>query len=323
MAILPIPVSPALDRPAIAADVVRGLTSTAKFLPPRLFYDARGSELFEAITRLPEYYLTRTERAIFEQYADEMIAAAGRGLSIVELGAGTAEKTTVLLRAALRRQMSLSYYPVDVASSALEVARQRLAEELPRLIVQPIVADYTQGLAQLTEIRGRKLVLYIGSSIGNFEPNEAADILKRIREGLSAGDSILLGTDLVKKASILNAAYNDKQGVTAAFNLNILARINRELGADFNLRRFRHEAVWNPASSRIEMYLVSLAPQVVKIPSLDLRLPFAEGERIHTENSYKFTPEMVNRIFCAAGLTLERSWNDSQEQFAVHLARAK
>jgi dimethylhistidine N-methyltransferase len=299
------------------------LTSTPKRLPPRLFYDTRGSELFEAITRVPEYYLTRTERAIFEQHSNHMIGAAGDGLSIVELGAGTAEKTTVLLRAALKRQLSLNYYPVDVSSSALEVARQRLADELPRLDVEPIVADYTQGLKQLAEIRGRKLVLYIGSSIGNFEPDEAAVILAKIRQGLSAGDSLLLGTDLVKKASILHAAYNDAQGITAAFNLNMLERINRELGADFNLRRFRHEAVWNPAASRIEMYLVSLAPQRVIIPSLKLRVVFAEGERIHTENSYKFTPEMVSGVVSAAGFGLERAWSDSQKYFAVHLARAK
>jgi dimethylhistidine N-methyltransferase len=323
MAIVPFPITVPVERPAIADDVLRGLTSSRKSLPPRLFYDARGSELFEAITRLPEYYLTRTERAIFEQHADDMVAAAGHGLSIVELGAGTAEKTTVLLRAALKRQLSLHYYPVDVSDSALQVARQRLAEELPRLVIEPVVADYTQGLQQLAGIRGRKLVLYIGSSIGNFEPEEAGAVLRRIREGLADGDSLLLGTDLVKKASVLHAAYNDKQDITAAFNLNMLARINRELGADFNLRRFRHEAVWNPAASRIEMYLVSLAPQVVTIPSLNLQLFFAEGERIHTENSYKFTPEMVNGIVCAAGFSLERSWSDAQDYFAVHLARAK
>ena len=323
MAIGYIPVVAPTERPSIADDVFRGLTSTPKSLPPRLFYDARGSELFQAITRLSEYYLTRTERAILEQHADEMVAAAGRGLSVVELGAGTAEKTTVLLRAALKRQLSVHYYPVDVSSSALEVARQRLTGDLPRLAVHPIVADYTQGLEQLTGIAGRKLILYIGSSIGNFEPDEAASMLGRIGRRLASGDSLLLGTDLVKKASILHAAYNDKQGITAAFNLNMLARINRELGADFNLHQFRHEAVWNPVASRMEIYLVSLAAQMVNIPCLHLRVSFAEGERIHTENSYKFTPEMVNRIMSAAGFTLEHSWSDSQNYFAVHLARVK
>jgi dimethylhistidine N-methyltransferase len=312
---------PQIERPAIADDVERGLTATPKSLPPRLFYDARGSELFEQITRLPEYYLTRTERAIFEQYADEMIAAAGPGLSIVELGAGTAEKTEILLRAALKRQFSLTYYPVDVAASALAIAHDRLAHALPRLRVQPIVADYTQGLAELEKIPGRKLVLNIGSSIGNFDLREATMILRHIANAMAGGDSLLLGTDLVKRASTLHAAYNDSAGVTAAFNLNLLERINRELGADFDLRRFRHEAVWNPAASRIEMYLISLAEQTVHIAALDLDINFREGERIHTENSHKFTPHMVEHLLNDAGVQLHRSWCDRDNLFAVHLAR--
>jgi L-histidine Nalpha-methyltransferase len=321
MAHLPIPAREPLS--GIAEDVLRGLTTLPKSLPPRLFYDAAGSELFEQITRLPEYYLTRTERAIFEHYADQMIATAGRGISIVELGAGTAEKTSVLLRAALRRQLSLTYHPVDVSSSALRIAETRLRAELPRLSIEPLVADYTQGLPQIADILGRKLVLYIGSSIGNFEPQHAANILSSIHASLNPGDALLLGTDLVKRSSVLRAAYNDKQGVTAAFNLNMLARINRELGSDFNLRRFRHEAIWNPVASRIEMYLVSLAEQSVNIRALDLRVSLAEGERIHTENSYKFTCEMVNRILLRSGFALERTWSDAQQYFAVHLARAK
>lgn len=317
---LPVPI-PIIGRPAIADDVEHGLSATPKSLPPRLFYDTRGSELFEEITRLPEYYLTRTERAIFEGYADEMIGAAGSGLSIIELGAGTAEKTTVLLKAALNRQFSLTYYPVDVSDAALEVAEERLSAELPRLNVKPVVADYTNRFNQLKKISGRKLVLYIGSSIGNFERAEATAILKRISSQLGAGDSLLLGTDLVKKASILHAAYNDARGVTAEFNLNVLARINRELGANFDLRWFRHEAVWNPAASRIEMYLVSLRHQVIDIPAIGMRILFKEGERIHTENSYKFTAESVAAILEAAGFQLEKTWADRLECFAVHLAR--
>jgi dimethylhistidine N-methyltransferase len=312
---------PYVERPAIADDVERGLTATPKSLPARLFYDARGSELFEQITRLPEYYLTRTERAIFEQHGDAMIAAAGSGLAIVELGAGTAEKTEILLRAALKRQFSLTYYPVDVSSAALDIADERLAQALPRLRVKPIVADYTQGLAELRRISGRKLVLSIGSSIGNFDLREAAAILRRIAEGLSAGDALLLGTDLVKRASVLRAAYNDAAGVTAAFNLNLLERINRELGADFALRNFRHDAVWNPAASRIEMYLVSLREQRIWIPAIGTTIQFREGERIHTENSYKFTHEMARELLRDAGFELQRSWSDRDELFAVHLAR--
>ena len=312
---------PVIDRPAIADDVERGLTATPKSLPPRLFYDARGSELFEAITRLPEYYLTRTERAIFEQYANEMIATAGDGISIIELGAGTAEKTEILLRAALQRQFSLTYYPVDVAESALAIAKDRLTSALPRLRVQPLVADYTHGLPALKQIPGRKLVLNIGSSIGNFDLREAAAILKRIGAGLTEGDALLLGTDLVKRAALLHAAYNDADGVTAAFNLNLLARINRELGADFDLRRFRHEAVWNPGASRVEMYLISLAAQRIHIPALGRTIAFGEGERIHTENSYKFTSDMVRELLHTAGFELQRSWCDRDDLFAVHLAR--
>ena len=312
---------PVVERPAIADDVERGLTATPKSLPPRLFYDATGSELFEQITRLPEYYLTRTERSIFETFADEMIAAAGEGISIIELGAGTAEKTEILLRAALKRQFSLTYYPVDVADSALAIAKERLTAALPRLRVQPIVSDYTSGLSALRQIPARKLVLNIGSSIGNFDPREAAGILKRIGDGLADGDSLLLGTDLVKRASLLRAAYNDADGVTAAFNLNLLARINRELGADFDLRRFRHDAVWNPAASRIEMYLVSLEAQRVRIPALDMTIDFREGERIHTENSYKFTGEMTRELLRTAGFELQRTWRDRDDLFAVHLAR--
>jgi dimethylhistidine N-methyltransferase len=308
-------------RPEIADDVERGLTATRKSLPPRLFYDARGSALFEEITRLPEYYLTRTERAIFEQYADEMVAAAGEGLSIVELGAGTAEKTQILLRAALKQQLSLTYFPVDVSKAALEIAEDRLAISLPHLRVEPIVADYTGGLATLAKIHGRKLVLNIGSSIGNFDPHDAAAILRRIANNLSAGDTLLLGTDLVKRTGLLHAAYNDSAGVTAAFNLNLLERINRELGANFDVRRFRHEAVWNPAANRIEMYLISLVKQRVHIRALDLIVDFRESERIHTENSYKFTEATVRRLLQDAGFELQQSWCDHGRLFAVHLAR--
>jgi dimethylhistidine N-methyltransferase len=308
-------------RPEIADDVERGLTATRKSLPPRLFYDARGSALFEEITRLPEYYLTRTERAIFEQYADEMVAAAGEGLSIVELGAGTAEKTQILLRAALKQQLSLTYFPVDVSKAALEIAEDRLAISLPHLRVEPIVADYTGGLATLAKIHGRKLVLNIGSSIGNFDPHDAGAILRRIANNLSAGDTLLLGTDLVKRTGLLHAAYNDSAGVTAAFNLNLLERINRELGANFDVRRFRHEAVWNPAANRIEMYLISLVKQRVHIRALDLIVDFRESERIHTENSYKFTEATVRRLLQDAGFELQQSWCDHGRLFAVHLAR--
>jgi len=307
--------------PGIAEDVLRGLMRTPKALPPKLFYDAAGSALFEQITELPEYYLTRAERSIFEQYGEEIVEQAGRGLTIVELGSGTAAKTTVLLRALLRRQLSATFYPVDVAESALRLAEANLSAALPGLRVRPILGDFSAGLARLAEIPGQKLVLYIGSSIGNFEPEAAVGLLRSIRDALNHGDALLLGTDRIKEAPLLNAAYNDAAGVTARFNLNLLRRINRELGANFNLEQFRHVAEWNQAASRIEMYLESRRDQIVRVPALGLKVRFIENERMHTENSYKYTPQMVQDLIGKSGFELERSWSDDRKWFGVHLAR--
>jgi len=307
--------------PSTAADVIDGLTVTPKWLPPRLFYDARGSELFEEITLLPEYYLTRTERTIFERYADEMVEQAGTNLSVFELGAGTATKTQLILRALTRRQQRITYVPVDVSHSALAQCADDLNVKLPQVDVQPIVADYTRGIARLKSVRGRKLVLYIGSSIGNFEPDEATAVLTRVREGLKAGDSLLLGVDLAKSTDVLLPAYDDAQGVTAAFNKNVLVRLNNELAADFDLDSFQHRAVWNGSESRIEMHLESVREQTVNFGALNLDISFAQGESIHTENSYKFTPEMIRELFAESGFALERTWTDPHGWFAEHLAR--
>jgi L-histidine N-alpha-methyltransferase len=307
----------------IADDVISGLSASPKRLPPRLFYDAAGSDLFEQITELPEYYLTRTERAILSQHASEMLKDAGEGLTLIELGAGTASKTRVIIEALLRQQMSATFYPIDVSASALEIARDTLKSEFPALKVRPLVGDYSAGLSQLSGTPGRKLVLYIGSSIGNFEPDEAGALLKTIRKSLTTGDALLLGADMVKDEAVLLAAYNDEQGVTARFNLNILARINRELGGDFDLSEFRHRAIWNAAQSRIEMHLESLRPQTVLISEIDLRVRFRRGETIHTENSYKFTAGMVREILSAGGFELEKTWMDEKKWFGVHLARIK
>jgi dimethylhistidine N-methyltransferase len=307
----------------IAEDVISGLSASPKRLPPRLFYDAAGSDLFEQITELPEYYLTRTERAILSQHASEMLKNAGEGLTLIELGAGTASKTKVIIEALLRQQMSGTFYPIDVSASALEIARDTLKLEFPALKVRPLVGDYSAGLSQLSGTPGRKLVLYIGSSIGNFEPDEAGALLKTIRQSLAPGDALLLGADMVKDEAVLLAAYNDEQGVTARFNLNILARINRELGGDFDLTAFRHWAIWNAAESRIEMHLESLRTQTVNISEIDMRVRFRRGETIHTENSYKFTPAMVREILSAGGFDLEKTWMDEKKWFGVHLARIK
>ncbi len=308
---------------SISDDVAEGLLATPKTLPPRLFYDAAGSHLFEEITELPEYYLTRTERSILEENAGEIIRAAGTPVTLIELGAGTAAKTEVLIDAVLKRQLQAVFYPIDVSESALRIAEETLESRFKALSVRPLVGDYSAGLAQLSRIAGRKLVLYIGSSIGNFEPDEAGDLLANIRRSLSPGDALLLGTDMIKDESVLNAAYNDAQGVTARFNLNILARINRELGADFDLSQFRHKAFFNARRSRIEMHLESVRSQTVRIPDLDRYIHFRSGETIHTENSYKFTPQMVREVLAAGGFTLEQTWTDAKEWFGVHLARVE
>ena len=305
----------------IAMDVWRGLTGSPKTLPPWLLYDRVGSELFEEITELPEYYLTRTEHSIFETHADEMVEAAGPDLTLIELGAGTATKTDTVISAVLKQQRELTFYPVDVSPNALQVAVRRLTQTHERLTVDPIVADYTRGVPGMESIGGRKLLLYIGSSIGNFEPMEAAAVLARLRRSLVSGDALLVGTDMVKDSSVLVPAYDDAQGVTARFNLNLLARINRDLGGNFDLNLFRHVALWNTDESRMEMHLESLEQQVVSLADLGLSVRLSRGERIHTENSYKFTMHMICSILQNAGFTLERTWMDEREWFGLHLAR--
>ncbi|HVJ05119.1 MAG TPA: L-histidine N(alpha)-methyltransferase [Candidatus Saccharimonadales bacterium] len=306
-----------------AGDVLHGLTSLPKKLPPKLFYDATGSALFEQITDQAEYYLTATEQAIFERYAPAMVAAAGGASTIIELGAGTAKKTMLVLRAALDLHHSVTFIPVDVSRYALEVANARVRSELPQIAVHPIVLDYTQHSRALSQISGRKLILYIGSSIGNFEPMAAAALLRRLRSSLTPGDSLLLGADMRKPVDILLRAYDDPAGVTAQFNLNVLARINREFDADFDLNQFAHCVVWNNNESRIEMHLRSLTDQVVNIDALELSVPFISGETIHTENSYKFTPSMLESLARNGGFRLEQSWSDERNWFTVTLLRAE
>jgi len=310
----------------IALAVRTGLGSQPKRLPPWLFYDHAGSRLFDRITELPEYYLTRTERGILAAHAGAMIAQAAQGprLRIAELGAGSADKTRLLLAAAIARQGAVVYEPVDVSPSALQAARERIEREIPGVRVSPRVTDYTQGL-ELEEMHDgeQRLVLYIGSSIGNFDPHEAAQLLQGVRAGLRRGDSLLLGVDLVKEESILLAAYDDKAGVTAAFNLNLLHRLNRELGADFNLEAFAHRAVWNRAESRIEMHLVSRVSHGVRIAALGMDVEFAAGETIHTENSYKYLPGQIETMLTEAGFTPEASWSDANRWFAVCMGRVE
>ena len=310
----------------IASAVCEGLLSRPKWLPSWLFYDAAGSQLFNQITELPEYYLTRTERGIFAARAEEIIglAAGADAVRLVELGAGSADKTRLLLAAAVNRQDTVFYEPVDVSESALEEAQERIEREIPGVLVTPRVEDYTQGLELDSASFGeRRLVLYIGSSIGNFEPEEAEALLKNVRAALAPGDSMLLGVDLAKDEATLLAAYDDAAGVTAAFNLNLLTRLNRELGANFDEETFAHRSVWNAAKSRIEMHLVSRKRQKVRIPALDLKIDFASGESIHTENSYKYRPGQVEALLSKAEFTPAATWMDDQQRFAVCLARVE
>jgi L-histidine Nalpha-methyltransferase len=312
----------------VASAVSEGLTRWPKRLPAWLFYDAAGSRLFEAITRLPEYYLTRTERGILAAHAPAMIAQAANSsrLRIAELGAGSADKTRRLLKAAAARQGTVVYEPVDVSSSALDGAKRRIEHEIPGVAVAPRVMDYTDGDGESLRFGAcdgdeRRLVLYIGSSIGNFEPNQASRLLRRVCAGLRTGDGILLGVDLVKDEATLVAAYNDAAGVTAAFNRNLLVRLNQELDADFRPEAFAHHALWNVAKSRIEMHLVSRAAQTVRMHAADLTIDFAPGESIHTENSYKFHPGQAEALLAATGFSPTTTWTDARGWFAVCLGR--
>jgi L-histidine N-alpha-methyltransferase len=322
-----IPALPEAAQTPVGSEAFIGLTARPKTLSPWLFYDEEGSRLFEAITELPEYYLTRTERAIFAANADEILAAAaegsaGRPLAMIELGAGTAAKTGLLLRAAVQRQGAVDYLAIDVSESALAEARQRIETEIPGVTVSSCVADYTGAMEEIPAKGKRRMVLYIGSSIGNFEPADAVHVLREVRRRLDQGDKLLLGADHVKERSVLVRAYDDEAEVTAAFNKNVLTRINRELGGNFNPRLFRHRARWNHEHARIEMHLESLIAQQVRIEALELDVRFARGETIHTENSYKFTTKAVVSMLEQAGFTLTQCWSDEREWFGVYLATA-
>jgi dimethylhistidine N-methyltransferase len=322
---------------AVAREVRAGLTATPKTLSPWLFYDEAGSHLFEQITELPEYYPTRTERSIFAAHADEILREAARGqgpagkLTLIELGAGTATKTGILLAAAVRQQGSVVYQPVDVSETALAEASDNILRNIPGVTVRCQVTDYTREALPLNRLpHTRTLALYIGSSIGNFTPKDATEVLRNLRAQLLPGDTLLLGTDLVpgehKTEATLLAAYDDGAGTTAAFNLNVLTRLNHDLGANFDTAKFRHKVFWNPGASRIEMHLDALTPQRVRIPANSsgpgLNISFAAGETIHTENSYKFTAGAVETLLASANFKATRSWQDPKHLFAVTLATA-
>jgi dimethylhistidine N-methyltransferase len=305
----------------VAAAARLGLLRARKSLPPWLLYDDAGSALFEEITRLPEYYLTRTERAILRDHAGEMVDAAGPPLAVVELGAGSAGKTRLLLEAALARQTRVRYVPVDVSRAALAQAALAL-RGLRGLELRPVIARYPEELGFLDRAGGcRRLVLSLGSNIGNYDPEGAITLLAAVRRRLAPGDALLVGADRRKSAAMLEPAYDDAAGVTARFSKNVLARLNRELGANFELQRFRHVARWNERASRVELYLESTVAQRVAIPALGATVPFAAGERIHTESSYKLTEARLGRILARAGFAPEATWTDERRWFGLTLAR--
>ncbi|MGW0777963.1 L-histidine N(alpha)-methyltransferase [Streptomyces sp. NPDC002835] len=302
---------------ALRADVLHGLTRTPKSLPPKWFYDARGSELFEEITRLPEYYPTRAEREILAARAPEIAAATG-ARTLVELGSGSSEKTRFLLDALPGLH---TYVPVDVSESALAGAAEALLAERPALNVHALIADFTRGLA-LPGTPGPRLVAFLGGTIGNLLPGERAVFLRSVRSLLDPGDFLLLGTDLVKDEEVLVRAYDDAAGVTAAFNKNVLAVLARELGADVDPDDFDHVALWNSENEWIEMRLRARSAFTVKIRELDLAVPFEAGEELRTEVSAKFRQDGVRTELRAAGLELTHWWTDEEGRFALSLSTA-
>jgi L-histidine N-alpha-methyltransferase len=304
---------------ALRTDVRQGLTAPAKWLPPKWFYDKRGSELFEDITRLPEYYPTRAERAILTERADE-IASVTRAHTLVELGSGSSEKTRLLLDA-LRSLGTLdAYVPVDVSESALREAGQQLAEEYPKLAIHGVVSDFTARLGLPREARAPRLVAFLGGTLGNLLPAERAEFLAALRADLAPGDALLLGTDLVKDPAVLVAAYDDAAGVTAEFNKNVLNVLDRELDARFDPEAFEHVAHWDAEREWIEMRLRSRRAQRVAIPALELEVDFAEGEELRTEISAKFRRDKVAAELAAASFALRHWWTDPEGRFGLSLA---
>jgi dimethylhistidine N-methyltransferase len=297
-----------------ASAVIGGLSRPQKTLPCRFFYDARGSELFEEITRLPEYYPTRTETAILKAHALDMIDGLPDGGVLVEFGSGSSLKTEILLQ---QLPQLCAYVMIDVSQAALAGAKQRLARRFPALDVRPIVGDFSFPVGLPDDLRARaKLGFFPGSTIGNLTPVEAVHLLRVFRAALAPHGRLIIGADLKKDARRLVLAYDDRAGVTAAFNLNVLARINRELGADFDLAAFRHEAIYNPRHGRIEMHLVSQAEQSVSLRGQ--RFSFRAGETIHTENSYKYSIDQFQQLARSADWLAQRVWTDDNALFSVH-----
>jgi dimethylhistidine N-methyltransferase len=296
------------------SDVLEGLQSPQKSLPCKYLYDENGSQLFEQICELDEYYLTRTELEIMRECAQEITAQLGDRCVLVEYGSGSSLKTRTLLD---HLDDPVAYVPVDISKEHLKRTATELADRYPKLAVKPVCADFTRPFEPPTiEVPGQRTIVYFpGSTIGNFDPFEAGELLENIVEVVGCDGGLLIGVDLHKPRAILEPAYNDQLGITQAFNLNLLTRINRELGADFQLDRFRHRAVYNDAETRVEMHLVSQADQTVELD--DVEIEFERGESIHTENSYKYTLDQFRAIADKSGFTVEQVWRDKDSLFSV------
>ena len=312
------------DNNAFASDVRAGLTARPKALSPKYFYDELGSRLFEAICWLPEYYLTRAESEILSTHSDEIVSSLEGPVRLLELGSGSAEKTRYLIEALLSKQPKLHYLPVDISDSSLELSSQRLLRLYPGLRITGFAADYFTALQALAsrvpaDPDCRTVALFLGSNIGNFGRDESRVFLRAVRKLLQPRDALLLGADLKKSSSILIPAYDDALGVTAAFNLNLLSRINRELDGNFDVKKFKHQATYNEDLGRIEIRLISLEPQTVNIRALDLHAEFDEGESMRTENSYKFDLELLSTIGRDTGFALSNTWFDRARLFSFNL----
>jgi len=297
----------------LVEDVRAGLARPPRSLPCRWLYDEEGSRLFEEICRVPEYYIPAAEREILSRYADDILAAAPPEAAIVELGSGSAEKTRLLFDAALRARPRVRYVPIDISASALASSSARLGADYPGLTIQPVCAEYEEGLQHLGT--GPRLVLWLGSNIGNFDRAAGAAFLRRVGARLAPRDRLLVGIDRRKRRDVLELAYDDPAGVTARFSKNVLRRLNDELGADFDLDAFRHRAVYDPDAGRVSMYLVSERAQRVRIPAVPMEVSLAAGEAIHTEDSYKYSDEEVRALAAAAGLRIERMFTDRSGRF--------
>jgi L-histidine Nalpha-methyltransferase len=305
----------------LATDARLGLARELKELPPKYFYDERGSQLFEQITELPEYYPTRSERSILESRGTEVIAAAGNPVTLIELGSGSAAKTRHLLDAMQEASCLETYAPVDISEEITRETAERLAAEYPGLEVSGVVCDFEQHLERIS-VGGPRLIAFLGGTIGNFYPAPRREFLARIAELLGPEDRLLLGTDLVKETARLEAAYDDAAGVTAEFNKNVLHVLNRELDADFEVETFEHRAFFDAANSWIDIRLRSLAEQSVRLAGIGMTVDFERGEEIRTEISCKFTRTGLQRIYAEAGLQMTRWFTDPDRDFALSLARA-